>query len=165
MIYIGYPGIGKSTLGGSNNCIDLESSNFTVDNHRPDDRYIMYCNIAKDLSNQGYRVFVSSHNDVINYLKDIDSSAVIIAPNIILKDEWTEKLRLRYEETKSDKNLRAYERARDHYEDDIVALFMNNYLNKIFINSMDYDLKERITNYEYYAMEQKNKKYSMGIYE
>lgn len=47
MIIIGYPGIGKSTLGGQNDVIDLDSSNFWNNGKRPDDWYVYYCKVAR----------------------------------------------------------------------------------------------------------------------
>lgn len=62
MIIIGYPGIGKSTLAGKDHkFIDLESSNFKIEDERSEDWYKVYCKVAEDLSRQGYIVFVSSH--------------------------------------------------------------------------------------------------------
>ena len=76
MIISGYQGIGKSTLAGKNNCIDLESGNFWVGRKRSDDWYKIYCNIAVHLSRQGYTVFVSSHEvvrkELEKYKKDND---------------------------------------------------------------------------------------------
>ena len=51
MIVVGYQGIGKSSIGGKHNCIDLESSNFYIDGKRDNDWYKIYCNgetIAED---------------------------------------------------------------------------------------------------------------------
>ena len=45
LIVIGYQGIGKSSIGGKYNCIDLESSNFYIDDKRDNDWYKIYCNI------------------------------------------------------------------------------------------------------------------------
>ena len=58
MIISGYQGIGKSSLAGSHNCIDLESGNFWIDGVRDNDWYKPYCKIANHLSEQGYIVFV-----------------------------------------------------------------------------------------------------------
>ena len=67
MIYVGYQGIGKSSIAGKNKCIDLESGNFWVDGKRDENWYIIYCNIAQHLSEQGYNVFLSSHKLLIDY--------------------------------------------------------------------------------------------------
>ena len=70
MVIVGYQGIGKSTLAKNRNgFIDLESSNFFVNGERSPDWYIPYCEIALDLSKQGYDVFVSSHKVVRDELK------------------------------------------------------------------------------------------------
>lgn len=60
MIYSGYPGIGKSTIAGKYNCIDLESSNFGKESGWEK----IYCQVAKDLSDQGYNVFVSTRKQL-----------------------------------------------------------------------------------------------------
>lgn len=62
MIIVGYPCIGKSTYAVSHKykAIDLESSNFIKDGSWVES----YCNVAIGLSEQGYDVFVSSHDDV-----------------------------------------------------------------------------------------------------
>ena len=75
MIVIGYQGIGKSSLAGKNNCIDLESGNFWVDGKRSDDWYKIYCNIALHLHRQGFTVFTSSHQVVRDYFKEIATRA------------------------------------------------------------------------------------------
>ena len=68
MIFVGYQGIGKSSISGNGN-IDLESGNFWVNLTRYCDWYKVYCNIAKSLSEQGYNVFLSSHKVVRDELK------------------------------------------------------------------------------------------------
>ena len=143
MIIIGYQGIGKSTLAGTDRFIDLESSNFWVDGKRADDWYKPYCSIAEHLSSQGYDVFVSSHEVVRNQLKDSKELVVIAHPSIELKDEWIEKLKNRYESTKLEKDYKAYMNAVDRYEDNIKEL-MNNMFIHIEITKIDYKLKELI---------------------
>ena len=62
MIYSGYQGIGKSTLcKNDRRFIDLESSNFFIDGKRDENWYKVYANIAKDLSDSGFNVFIASH--------------------------------------------------------------------------------------------------------
>lgn len=68
MIITGYQGIGKSTLASkSDKIINLESTCFwkyeedvylnkTGNKSRPDDWYVYYCQVAQDLSRQGYTV-------------------------------------------------------------------------------------------------------------
>ena len=72
LIICGYPGVGKSSIAGWHNCIDLESSFFS---HRADipqklDYWVpQYCQVAIDLALQGYTVFTSTHHAVIEYFK------------------------------------------------------------------------------------------------
>ena len=88
MIVVGYQGIGKSTLTGRDcKYIDLESGNFWIDGRRADDWYKPYCKIAEHLSEQGYIVFVSSHETVRQYLVENSRELVaLVYPSIELKD-------------------------------------------------------------------------------
>lgn len=146
MIIIGYPGIGKSTLARKkSNCIDLESSNFAVNGEKVKNWDDVYVNVAKDLSGQGYTVFVSSHGLVTSKLLNCeDVEVVTIFPSLDLKDEWVEKLRERCDQTKLEKDVRAYIRARTFYEDDVNHLknlhIENPKIRTYEIQSMDYSL-------------------------
>jgi hypothetical protein len=139
MIIIGYQGIGKSTLAGKANCIDLESGNFWVDGKRDEKWYIPYCNIAEHLSSQGYTVFVSSHEVVRNQLKNSNEEVYIVCPSLDLKDQWVQKLKDRYESTQLEKDYKAYMNAADRYTENISEL-INSGIECYQIQSMDYDL-------------------------
>ncbi len=146
MIVIGYQGIGKSTLAGKNNkYIDLESSNFWVNERRGDDWAEVYGNIAEHLSKQGYVVFTSSHEVVRNRLKNSDERVVVAFPCVDLKNKWISKLKERYNSSKSDKNYKAYINAEDRYEENIQELMMEcfdlGYFDCIVINEIEYDLE------------------------
>lgn len=144
MIIVGYQGIGKSTLSNANNkCIDLESGNFWVDGKRADDWYKPYCQIANHLSEQGYVVFVSSHEVVRKELEKSKEFVCIVYPSLNLQDEWIAKLENRYMQTQSTKDYKAYMNAKDRYHDNIVEL-MNSPLDSYGIKSMDYNLKDII---------------------
>ena len=141
MIIVGYQGIGKSTIAGKDNCIDLESGNFWVDGKRSDDWYKPYCQIAIHLSEQGYNVFVSSHEVVRKELEKSEEGIVIIYPSLTLKDEWIDKLEKRYRKTLLDKDYKAWKNAEDRYEEDIKELSKFNIrVLREEICSMDYDL-------------------------
>lgn len=150
MIIVGYQGIGKSTLAkNGNGFIDLESSNFFVNGVRQNDWYIPYCNIAMNLSEQGYTVFVSSHECVRNYLSFHADQArlVIICPSLRLKDQWIEKLEKRYQDTGLVKDYKAMMNAKDRYEENIKEL-MNTVGFEIFqIDTMDYKLYDVISTF------------------
>ena len=147
MIIIGYQGIGKSTLAYNEmEYIDLESSNFFVNGKMADDWYIPYCNIAINLSNQGYKVFVSSHEVVRNELSSSTNvDKMIVCPAIELKDAWIEKLKTRYENTKlipqeGEKNYKAYMNALDRYADNIKELMSEDGFEIRIIKNIDYML-------------------------
>lgn len=142
MVIVGYQGIGKSTLAQNTiGYIDLESSNFWVDGRRDGDWHIVYCNIAEHLSKQGCDVFVSSHEVVRRELAKRDGlRRMIVCPSVELKDYWIEKLRLRFEEDKSDKNYKAYMNALDRYEENIKELMSEEGFDIKVIDSTTYYL-------------------------
>ena len=141
MIVSGYQGIGKSSLAGSKECIDLESGNFWIDGVRSEDWYKPYCKIANHLSEQGYTVFVSSHEVVRKELENSDEVVFVVCPSVALKEQWIEKLRTRYELTKSEKDFKALANAEDRYEDNINELVYGD-LPCYEIESMSYNLSE-----------------------
>ena len=148
MIISGYQGIGKSSLAGKNNCIDLESGNFWVDGKRADDWYKPYCQIANHLSEQGYTVFVSSHEVVRRELEKSKEPVYVIFPAIDLKDEWIKKLEDRYNNTKLDKDYRALMNAKDRYKENITELMRCN-LKFYEITRINYHLDDIIDYLEY----------------
>lgn len=143
MIIIGYQGIGKSSIScAENNCIDLESSNFwNKEGKRPDDWYIYYCNIAADLSKQGFTVFVSSHKEVRDYLLNfIDKTMIVcIFPEPYLKDEWIQRLQDRYDNDPSEKNYKALMNAKDRFKENVEEMRASGHLH-YGISDMDYNL-------------------------
>ena len=155
MIISGYQGIGKSSLAGKNNCIDLESGNFWIDGERADDWYKVYCQIANHLSEQGYVVFVSSHEVVRKELEKSKEQVFVIFPAIDLKDQWIAKLQNRYDKTKLDKDYRALMNAKDRYKENITELMQGN-LKFYEITRINYHLDDIIDYLEYRS---KNYKY------
>ena len=151
MIFIGYAGIGKSTLAASNiTFIDLDSSNFWYKTSagltRDPQWYLAYCNIAESLSAQGYDVLVSSHKLVAERLAISNQRVVGIYPIEQLKDAWVARLRERAETSKSEADARALERVQNHFYRD-VAEIKKNTLDHIEISTMKYDLGMLIYNY------------------
>lgn len=141
MIISGYQGIGKSTLAGTNNCIDLESGNFWIDGVRSEDWYKPYCKIANHLSEQGYIVFVSSHEIVRKELEKSNEFVCVVCPSINLKEQWIEKLRNRYQATKLEKDFKALANAEDRYEENINELIFGN-LPCYEIEDISYNLSD-----------------------
>ena len=146
MIIIGYQGIGKSSIARVNpfTCIDLESSWTKIDGQRPDEWAKIYCQIAEGLSRAGYNVFVSSHKIVQDILAESKERVLAIFPSLDIKDLWLERLRLRWEVTGEDKNLRAWKGAEANYDDEIRVL-MKSPFEKYIINDMNYRLEGVMT--------------------
>lgn len=140
MIYVGYQGIGKSSISGKNNCIDLESGNFWVDDKRVDDWYKIYVNIAEHLSNQGYRVFMSSHKVVREELNNRGIEFTTICPSLNLKEQWLNRLQERFDKTRSMKDFKALKNAEEMYEENIKDLTSER--NTIIITDINYDLSD-----------------------
>lgn len=157
MIIIGYTGIGKSSLSTlATGYIDLDSSNFWhwEDDNRVRDKnwYIVYCNIAVALSEQGHKVFVCSDENVQNRLKvmseskDFKEEIIYCVPTLELKDKWIEKLKNRYNESQSINDLAAFLHVEADYEKDIEYI-MSSGLPVVKIRYMDYSLEELLNNY------------------
>lgn len=148
LIIIGYQGIGKSSLAGYDNCIDLESGNFWIGDKRSDDWYIPYCQIAMDLANQGFTVFTSSHRQVYEYLESVSlpenvGAAIIFCPERFMKDEWVDKLQDRYYRTRLEKDYKALMNAKDRFEENIFELCSSG-LPVIQPSAMDYVLYDYV---------------------
>lgn len=148
MIVIGYQGIGKSTLATKSlRYIDLESSSFWFDDPETKQKirhimwYAMYCNVAEDLSRQGYTVFVSSHQPVRERLLKSDEYVITCVPSLDLKDKWIKKLRLRYENSGLEKDYKAYMNAADSFTENVTEM-MNSGFDVLEVEDMDYDLKK-----------------------
>lgn len=141
MIVIGYPCIGKTfTADISNGVIDLESSYFNNGNPK---WYESYVSVAQDLASQGYTVLVSSHSNVVHSLKmsgHPNIPVVVFCPALEFKEDWIERAKIRFENSKLGKDERAYKRIKEHFEEDIKALedsgFQVHYLDN---NSYLYD--------------------------
>lgn len=145
MIIIGYQGIGKSTLAGKDKYIDLESGNFWHNGIRPDNWYVFYCQIAEHLSQQGYNVFVSSHEVVRNRLRKYSNEQLcVVFPSVELKDKWIDKLKKRFESTKLEKDYKAWMNAEDRYAENINEL-KNSGISYIEIKDINYSLKDILT--------------------
>ena len=156
LIICGFPGIGKSSIGGWNNCIDLESSYFS----HTEDGYTLsskdwawrYCEIALDLANQGYTVLISCHESVRNFLNEkvkyralsgCNVPIVIFRPSPNMKEAWAIRLVNRYLKSGLDKDLRAFEGAIKNWEE--TQQHMNGqYLTIYYPKDITYDLRDCI---------------------
>ena len=61
----------------------------------------------------------------------------------MIRDEWVKKLKDRYEESKKEKDFKAWKNAEDRYKENITELMYSGFYF-IEINSLDYDLKKMI---------------------
>ena len=147
MIIIGYQGIGKSSLAKSDKeYIDLESSCFWVDGKRSDTWYIPYTQMAEHLSRQGKIVFTSSHEVVRNQLKSSSEKVICCVPSISLRYDWLDRLKNRYDQTKLEKDYKAYMNAKERYSDNIKEIMTSGF-ETIVITCVDYNLKDIIEDY------------------
>lgn len=144
MIIIGYQGIGKSSIAKENPLyIDLDSSWFYVDGCRAEDWYKVYCNIAIELSKQGYNVFISSHKCVRTALAGLNEKVCVCYPSLDLKVLWIDRLKDRYNQTREAVHYRAWMDAKTNYDEsikDIESDCKRFHFIKKKIKNMDYDL-------------------------
>ena len=130
MIICGYQGCGKTTYCKNHaDSIDLDSSIFIKNK----DWEIQYVRVATSLSLAGYKVFISAHREVIEFLlmRSIDFALLIPAQN---KEAWRHRLEFRYQinPTQANKNAlldfeKNFDRDMDFYSNvakaDSVALY------------------------------------------
>lgn len=163
MIVMGYPGIGKSTLAEKSlEYIDLETSNWwniisTKEKGtmrvRPQGWEKIYCKVALDLSRQGYIVFTSPNKDIRNcFIKMRENNFItykdiicVCFPSLKMQDEWTKRVKKRYEQDSSDKNKRALDHVLECYIDDVTEMAHSPFIHIKLFNK-DYDLESVIQN-------------------
>lgn len=154
MIIIGFPGIGKSSVtrayeGDTNTTgyIDLESSNFVKDGNWVKE----YCGLAIDLDLQGYNVFVSSHKNVREYLaekQDMFPDIVEVFPSKELCDMWCQRLSRRYQDSPTEKNIRAFDYVRQNFDDAVDEMEHDAIIHKVRITKENMnDLEKALSDY------------------
>ena len=150
MIIIGYPGVGKTSLAGRyHQYIDLESSHFNdAFREKPDGWFIPYCKVAEDLSRQGYRVFVSCHREVQEYLYDCSTEYIMVLyPDIKLKEQWLDRVTKRYNSDPTMKNKKAMENVEKYWDMHINSLMNSPFENKLELKDINYTLDNEIDNF------------------
>lgn len=162
MIIVGFPGIGKTSVCQNsyqgNGFIDLDSSSFDLT--KPDG-IRCYVNIAETLSDQGYHVFISSHEAVRRRLKEIYLNKKndpryripmivgLVYPVLDLKNIWCRKLSERVLNDPSDKNVRAFIKCVREYDNMITGLERESEpFMKMPIKSIDYELLEHLEKFD-----------------
>ena len=121
MIISCYPGVGKTKLAEMRvDIVDLDSSLFKKDFEHWEE---LYLKVATALSDQGYVVLVSAHEEVRKWLlRNSKEKFGEIFPCAELYDEWVSRLRKRWEEDKTDENHRSYWRCKLNYYSDIRSI-------------------------------------------
>lgn len=155
LIVCGYPGVGKSSIAGWNKCIDLESSWFSYDKEGnriwPDEEWVgNYCSFAIDLAVQGYTVLLSTHQAVINQLREwkwlLDRDrvrAVIFVPRSDMKKAWVERLVNRYIESDTDEDLRAFIGGIQYWDSKMLTIRHSDF--PVYCpDSIDYDFRNYV---------------------
>lgn len=119
MIFPGYVAIGKTYVSNKdNNFIDLDSYYFKNDNNNCP-WYESYCELAIKLSESGYNVFTSCHDEVMKYFSSKYDKVIAIYPLLELKQYWLERALKRYKQTRTKKDKKAYERINKYFDEDI----------------------------------------------
>lgn len=73
MIICGFPGTGKSTMAKFSRWVDLESTPFKKN-------WLLYAEVAKHMSDNGYTVMVSTHYELIKALEQIEAHYTVVIP-------------------------------------------------------------------------------------
>lgn len=153
IIVCGYPGVGKSSIAGWENCIDLESSIFheiqDADNGPKWEE--VYCMTAINLASQGFTVMTSTHRSVVQFFYDYAplmrhwgvAGPFIFCPKKEMKWAWIDRVSKRFQDDQTDGHFRAYERVRKYFDDDIDWLTSFTRMVRQPDN-IDYDLKDYI---------------------
>lgn len=144
MIIAGYPGVGKTTCAKEyQECVDLESSWFHVATIPTMDWSPGYIKAAESLSQKGFIVFVSTHNEVVEKLRHTKEPVWICHPDESLRDDWCMKLLGRYSASRDPKDLRAAQHVVQNFEMDISNELWNDFVHLTIMN-MSYDLYKLI---------------------
>ena len=153
LIVCGYPGIGKSSIAGWNNCIDLESSLFSHDEdsrRKSDNNWVReYCDLAYYLALQGYTIMTSTHIAVIDYFDRFkvtyykDVPIVIFCPRYDMKKAWAIRLVNRYLNSENKKDLRAFQGVIEDWDKKLDHCFRTG-LHVHCPDEIDYDLRDYI---------------------
>lgn len=81
MIICGFPGTGKSTMAKFSRWVDLESTPFKKN-------WLLYAEVAKHMSDNGYNVMISTHEEVLDALEQIEARYTVVIPPITDKNTY-----------------------------------------------------------------------------
>lgn len=86
MIICGFPGTGKTMMAKYLGWVDLESTPFKKN-------WLLYAEVAKHMSDNGYTVMISTHKEVLDALEQIEAKYTVIIPPTTDKNTYL----MRYE--------------------------------------------------------------------
>lgn len=88
MIICGFPGVGKSTMAKLSKWVDLESTPFKK-------QWLLYAEVAKHMSDSGYTVMVSTHEELLEALEQIEARYTVVIPPITDKGIYLKRYDMR----------------------------------------------------------------------
>lgn len=83
MIICGFPGTGKSMMAKFSTWVDLESTPF-----REREAWLLYAEVAKHMSDNGYNVMVSTHKELLDALEQIETRYTVVVPPMSDKENY-----------------------------------------------------------------------------
>lgn len=90
MIICGFPGVGKTMMAKFSRWVDLESTPFSYRG-----QWLLYAEVAKHMSDNGYTVMVSTHTEMLEALEQIEARYTVVIPPITDKDTYLRRYDLR----------------------------------------------------------------------
>lgn len=84
MIICGFPGTGKSWMARHSRWVDLESTPFERD-------FMRYAMVAKHMHDNGYNVMVSTHEEMIMRLEQLEVPYTVIVPPLSDKEIYSRR--------------------------------------------------------------------------
>lgn len=88
MIICGFPGTGKSMMAKFSQWVDLESTPFKKN-------WLLYAEVAKHMSDNGYTVMVSTHKEMLDALEQIEANYTVVIPPITDKATYLNRYDMR----------------------------------------------------------------------
>lgn len=88
MIICGFPGTGKSMMAKFSRWVDLESTPFKKN-------WMLYAEVAKHMSDNGYTVMISTHKEVLDTLEQIEAKYTVVIPPITDKNTYLMRYEMR----------------------------------------------------------------------
>lgn len=90
MIICGFPGVGKTMMAKFSRWVDLESTPFSYRG-----QWLLYAEVARHMSDNGYTVMVSTHTEILEALEQIEARYTVVIPPITDKDTYLRRYDLR----------------------------------------------------------------------